>query len=199
MAAPLSGAFTAAMFLALFASERPNEFAKAPERLATAALAAEQAQAQQQGKWRHGAPQLSAAIATVVLEESGLAADVHSGAKRGKAGEVCLVQIHPKNPQWRFVGAPSFESLAGTDLQATTWCLATGVHALVFAEGYCAARRYKRNWQKAMFTLYHLGGKCWVSPVANKRTKLMNRLSATKWVPTPEQVELVQRARHSHE
>lgn len=195
-------ALAAAGFLALYAHEVPRVYAENPERVAVVAVASEQAQAVLLPTWprynKKGSVtprSLSAAIAAVVIEESGLDVAVHGGSKRGLAGEVCLMQIHPSNPQWQRHGAPSFDALGGTDLQATTWCILAGGQSLLSSLNYCWRKRFWSNWAQAMFTSYHLGHSCWLSPGAYRRTGYMRRLAAQSWDATPEQTELVERVR----
>lgn len=117
-------------------------------------------------------PMLPAAILTTIEQEGGFLEAVQSGEIRGKAGEVCLSQIHPKNGFWRGYVA-EFDDLAGLDLEATTACFSVAAHTLDYGRRRCLAQRYRTNWAPAMWTYYHLGGQCWLSPHAHKRTARM--------------------------
>jgi hypothetical protein len=183
-------AFTEVTFLVMLAHEMPGEYAKDPERFAVIAMAAKAAQDELLPSWHRDPRLLGAAIATGIRKESGGWESVHDGSLNGKAGEICLMQIHPTNTRWKH-WAPSFEALAGVDLQATTWCLLTGGKSLISAASYCMARNYRRNWAPAMWTMYHYGDRCWLSPEAKARTALMNRLAYTDWKPTDEQLEVL--------
>jgi hypothetical protein len=116
---------------------------------------------------------LRGAILTAIEHESGFMESVHSGELRGKAGEICLVQIHPTNGFWKQV-ATEFDELGGLDIESTTKCLTAGVLTLRHSRGYCRARRFYKNWAPAMWTKYHYGNRCWLSPHAYKRTRRMH-------------------------
>jgi len=167
---------SAAAILTLLATNFPGQFAEEPRRFAVIAVAAQHAVSKVAPKWRRGEKVLLAALLTAATRESGFRQDIHSGELRGKAGEVCLVQIHPTNPAWKKVGAPTFDALGGVGLEATTYCLEAGALSLIQAANYCTARKYRRNWAQAMWTAYHYGGQCWLSPHAYGRTALMWRM-----------------------
>lgn len=182
-------AYSAGEYIALFATELPDVYAANPGRVARVAVGAERAEAKLRARFRRP-NMLGPTLATIAIKESRLAESVHDGSRRGRAGEICLTQIHPVNTQWK-PWAPAFESLAGTDVEATERCFLAAAQSLTFALSYCHKRRYYRNWAKAMFSAYHYGGKCWLSPHAGERTALMLRLASTKWTPTKEQIELL--------
>jgi hypothetical protein len=185
----------ALIFLAVFAHYLPTQYEKHPGRVVTTAVAGERAVASVASKWHRSDTLLGAAIATAVINESGLAENIHTGDRRGGAGEICLVQIHPSNKLWRKVDAPSFEALAGAGEQATTWCLATAGVTLAFGDAYCQRRRYYTNWMQAMWTMYHFGSKCWLSPHARPRSRMMSNIASRKWEPSEEMIELMRHYR----
>jgi len=168
---------TLAAVLLILAHLAPSQYAADPERMSVIAEATIAATNELAHEWRHAPDELSRAILTAIRFESGLREDVHSGALLGKAGERCLMQIHPGNRVWKTVGAPSFESLTGTDYESTRWCLLAGAKALVLADNYCAARQFRTNWKQAMWTAYHYGSKCWLSPQAFRRARTMGEIA----------------------
>lgn len=181
---PAAG-YTAEEYIAIFANKAPKEYAKNPERIARVALGAEKAEL----KLRLRFPQralLGAILAATSLKESGLWESVHDGSRRGPSGEICLMQIHPVNTQWK-AWAPSFESLAGTTVAATELCFLAGGQSLTSALNRCWARKYHKNWLEAMFTSYHYSAKCWLSPHAHERARFVRGIAATKWAATDEQ------------
>jgi len=180
---------SAATILAALAILRPAQYHDNPERLALVANVVEQVAGEYAPRWRWGRPMLEAAIATAIDQESGLLETVHDGTLRGKAGEVCLMQVHPQNHTWQRLGIASFDALGGTDYQSTLNCVRTGTASLVFAAHHCYDQNYHRNWARAMWTQYHFGNRCWISPHAKKRAALMTRIASTHWAPTTEQRE----------
>jgi hypothetical protein len=173
--------FTAITFLTLFASERPAEFRHDPERIAVVAIAAERAQSDLMAQWHRHPRMLGATLATVVLFESGLRENVHSGATRSSTDDVCLVQINHTNQLWRG-RVETREDLAGVDLLPTSWCLATGIETLIAWDQYCSKRHPKRNWLEAMLSGY-AGDRCHVSKDSTMRAREANRLAWTNWQP----------------
>ena len=182
--------FTAVIFMAVFAAMKPSVYEKSPERVAVISVAAERAQEKLLPHWRRAPELLGGSIATAAIKESGLMEDTHSGERRGRAKEICLVQIHPTNRIWKR-WAPSFESLAGVDLLSTERCLLSGGQTLVLSLNYCHKRRFYTNWAQAMWTKYHYGNRCWLSPHAHGRTALMNKIAWTKWEPTEEAQRMI--------
>lgn len=176
-------------YLALFAAEAPAQFKNDPQRIATIAVAAARAEKKLIGSFPHP-KMLGPALATTILSESGLKSGIHAGTVRGKAGEICLGQIHPTNKIWER-WAPSFESLGGAGIVWTEFCLLSVADTLASSLRYCAKRRYFTNWAPAMFTMYHYGGKCWLSPHGFPRARRMARIAATRWVPTLDQLQLI--------
>jgi hypothetical protein len=176
----------------MFSEMRPSEYASDPYRIATIAVAIERAQITLAPKWGRDPRLLGAALATAVIKESGTWESVHSGEKRGGAGEICLVQIHPTNRKWVKAGAPSFESLGGVGPQSTEWCILSGAHSLVDGSRFCSKRKYRTKWALAMWTMYHYGSRCWISPGAKGRTQLMQKIATTPWKPTTAMVDLVE-------
>jgi hypothetical protein len=186
----VASAYTAEEYLAIFSTKAPGFYSKDPARFARIAVAAARAERKLIKRFRHQR-YLGAILATVALNESGLWPDTHEGTRRGKAGEICLTQIHPRNPKWRR-WAPSFESLAGTDIASTELCFLAAGETLIGALGFCLHRHYYTNWAAAMFTNYHYGDRCWLSPHAYPRARYMTAIASRKWVPTPEQRKLLE-------
>lgn len=163
-------------------------------RIATIAVAAEDvtAEVMAEKRWPSSEDELSAAIAAGIIEESGLLRTVHSGTLRGKAGEICIMQLHPKNTFWKEF---EFESLGGTDYASTRRCLLSGAHTLQWGARRCLARHYKTYWRQAMWSAYHLGGACWASPHRFKRAALQVRIASTRWEVTDRHRDLISEAR----
>lgn len=187
--------FTAATFLALFASERPAEFRHDPERIAVIAIAAERAQSDQMASWRRHPRMLGATLATVVLFESNLREDVHSGTTRSATDDVCLVQVNRTNTLWAH-WAPSRDALAGIDIEPTTDCLGTGFQTLITWDRYCSKRKPRRNWLEAMLSGY-AGDRCHPSKSSKLRAREANRLAWTNWQPTDSHLQALAWARRS--
>lgn len=166
---------TPAAILAILATSAPKQFEENPERFAVIAVAAHTAVETVNPRWKRGDKLLLAAILTAAQQESGFQEEIQSGKKRGKAGEICMMQIHPSNSAWKDAGAPSFSALGGIDLKSTTYCLTAGAISLTRSANYCTARNYRKNWIPAMWTSYHYGGRCWISPHAYTRTSIMWR------------------------
>jgi len=182
----------AALYLAMFARQEPAMYKANPPRIATLAVASAKAHEAIRPRWRWGDAQLMGAIGSGLEHESHLAESVHAGTKRGPAGGICVGQIHHTNGLWKRTGAPSFEALAGTDLQASTWCLHTVALSLVSGASYCHKRHFYTYWSRAMWTMYATGRRChpW-SRQAYKRSKRQAQLAATTWRPTPEHERLI--------
>ena len=153
------------VILAVLERERPEV---PPERAAIMAEAASQATSLFP---QH--PMLTAAILTAVEREGGFREDVQAGERRGKAGEICLTQIHPVNGFWKNY-VVEFDDLAGLSLEATTACFKTAAHTLYYGRNRCLKQRYRTNWAQAMWTYYHYGNQCWLSPHAHLRTRRMH-------------------------
>lgn len=190
----MTGAFTAGAFLALFAHEEPAVYAADPGRVARVAIAAEQAQQPYLELWPQSDRSLGASVSAAIILESHLAESIHDGSKRGRAGEVCLVQINPINAMWKRV-ASTFDSLAGTGVEATVRCLRAGIETMQFGVRWCLKRHYKTNWIRAMWTFYRWGDRCWQSGAATERTKLTQRLLAAHWKPTKEMLAVLESER----
>lgn len=189
----MSAAFTAAMFLAALSQEVRTQYEQDPERIAIIAIAAERAQSEMTTKWRHLPNELSGAIVAGIITESGARADIHDGTRRGLDGDICIMQIHRGNGNWKkFVTA--FDQLAGHSVASTKLCILTGITTLSRGLNYCLNRNYKTNWGQAMWTMYRFGHKCWLADDAYKRTGLMNKIAWTKWEPTDEHRALIKAA-----
>lgn len=94
--------------------------------------------------------------------ESGLKLAVHSGAERGKAGERCFSQVHPKavhnirNPKYA-ITQEEFDSLEGTDPEATYRCAAAGAKIMAYHASRCHLTFEFGGWSVArqLFAEYH--------------------------------------------
>ena len=188
------GPFTAVTFLVALAHEAPVVYAQDPNRIAVIAVAAERAQSEILPQWERHARLLGAGIIVAALSESRLDASVHAGSRRGLQGEICLTQIHPINASWRTY-APSFEALAGIDIESTSWCLATGARTLMSMDRRCHMNGYRSHWLASMWTAYQFGGRCRPSDEGRKRASLTNRIAWTDWRATPDQVRLIETTR----
>ncbi len=132
-------------------------------------------------RWRKSPAELRALLLTAPHFNGDFAEDVHSGAKRGPGGDICLSDINPGNPLWKR-HADSFESLAGTDYEATLRCLRVGAETLTVSLNYCWKRRYYRNWIEATVSAYH-HSPCWSSPQRFKRAMFARSLLSFKGTP----------------
>jgi hypothetical protein len=188
------GAFTAASFLALFATQEPAVYRDNPERVAVIAVASERAQADLMPHWTRHPRLLGASLAVVALGESHLAESVHDGSRRGAVGEACLAQVHPINGHWRPYAA-SFEGLVGVGIDETTDCLSTGLATLVAADQQCTRQGYRTHWLSAMMTAYQFGGRCRPSKTGRERAEKANRWAWQEWTPTAEMTELVEKVK----
>lgn len=188
-----TAAFTAAMYMAIFASELPTEYNKDPARFATIALAAEQVVEEQLPTWRRNPNELGAAVVTAMVFESGGWRSVHEGTRLGPTGDICLMQIHPGNGTWKRY-AKAFSDLAGLGLEATKRCISTGARTLVTSLRHCHRKRYFKNWDKAMWSVYATGHNCWKSKQRFKRAAYARKIAWSKWEPTDEQKWMVQAA-----
>ena len=170
-------------------------------RLATVAIAAEDVTREVFDKkgWPSSQDELSAAIVTGIINESWGREDIHSGALRGKAGEVCLMQIHPTNAFWAELTGGDFDALGGTDYESTRLCLTAGARTLRWGARRCLAQHYRTYWREAMWSAYHLGGACWASPHRFKRARMQSRIVSTSWQISPEVVDLISKARARRE
>jgi len=184
--------FTPAVFLAVFLAYCPQRDPEELKRVAVVSVAAYQAQQTllKSKRWPGSEAELAGAIATGVIRESGLWHDTHDGSRIGRAGEICLMQIHPTNPAWKLFTS-SRKNLAGTDLESTRLCLLTGAESLTRSARHCLGKRYFKNWRQAMWTMYHYGSRCWLSPHAYPRTRTMARIASKRWVVTEEHERLV--------
>jgi hypothetical protein len=94
--------------------------------------------------------------------ESGLLLEVHSGQQRGKAGERCFAQVHPKvlghirNPKYA-ITREEFDSLEGTDQEATNRCARAGAKIMAYHAARCHIRFEFGGWSTArlLFAEYH--------------------------------------------
>lgn len=155
--------------LLALAEQRPDVTPERAETIAHAISAAERAFPEH--------PMLAAALLTAIEQESNFSEAVQLGDVRGKAGEICMTQIHPVNGFWRGYVA-RFEDLAGLSIEATTACFLTAAKTLNYGRARCIRQHYRRNWAQAMWTHYHHGATCWLSPHAHKRTKRMHHWDA---------------------
>jgi hypothetical protein len=119
--------------------------------------------------FRDGPEALAAGLVTLVRLESNGAESVHTGDVRGPSGELCLVQIHPSVPGYG-------PELVGTGYDATRRCLALGAKLLAGSLSRCVRQRYVTYRYEAMFSAYHLGGKCWASKHRMRRGAMLRKL-----------------------
>jgi hypothetical protein len=173
-------AFTAAAFLAALAHERPAAYRADPDRVATVAQAAECAQSALMAQWHRHPRLFGALILEGILAESSLDSRVHSGDRRGLAGEVCLMQIGVSNGYWQ-TWAESREELAGVEVEPTTRCILSGIETLLAADRYCSTRNPKRNWLQMTWQHYRTGYSCHMTKTGKDRASETNRLAWTDW------------------
>lgn len=107
--------------------------------------------------WTH--VQCDALASAAAQWESGLLEDVHSGAKRGPAGERCLFQLHRyvsavPNPKYR-VTPEELVATTGTGVEATHTCAVAGVKTLGWQIHRCRLRAGDFVSAAAAFSLYH--------------------------------------------
>jgi len=159
-------AFLAA-FIAIRAPASPEEM----QRYQTTAAAAEIVHMELLPRWQRSARQLMAAMVTIVDFESDMLLKVHDGSIRGKAGEICLAQIHRANGLWKRHAA-KFEDLAGVTLGHTVQCFRTMADTLVHSLNLALKHRYLTYWREATFSAYHVS-KPWKSPERWKRARAM--------------------------
>lgn len=145
-------------------------------------------------RWPGSTRSLALAALTVTLYESGLREDIQSGYPplgRGPAGEVCLMQIAPKeavkNAPWlsddqrarlsddprareRFV-----HTMLGQSREAIRRCILIGMRMLVRARHSCSGAK-RGSWAYGMFSMYGSGGRCSLPGVADRRDKTFHQL-----------------------
>jgi hypothetical protein len=119
--------------------------------------------------FRDGPEALAAGLVTLVRLESNGAESVHTGEVKGPSGELCLVQIHPSVPGYG-------PELVGTGYDATRRCLALGAKLLAGSLSRCVRQHYVTYRYEAMFSAYHLGGRCWASKHRMRRGAMMRKL-----------------------
>jgi hypothetical protein len=185
--------FTALTFLTAFAHERPRQFRDAPERIAMVAIATEVAQADVMARWHHHPRMLGAVIIEAILAESGLDQDVHSGLRRGRAGEICLMQIAPVNIAWQPF-SDSFDALAGVEFEPTSECIMAGVKTLLAADLRCTRKHPKGNWVRVLWTGYQYSAYCFGGKYAKERERETNRIAWTRWEPKDQHIDALDAA-----
>lgn len=114
------------------------------------------------GRWTFGG--CLALLQTVEQWESGLERSVHSGEKRGPAGEICLVQLHHRvtapeaihDPDYK-VTEEEWESLGGLDIDATRRCAFAGAKILMYHASRCRIPFAADSWWMAarIFAEFH--------------------------------------------
>ena len=114
------------------------------------------------GRWTFGG--CLALLQTVERWESGLERGVHSGEKRGPAGEICLVQLHHRvtapdaihDPDYK-ITEEEWESLPGLDIDATRRCSFAGAKILMYHVSRCSIPFSADSWWTAarIFAEYH--------------------------------------------
>jgi len=98
---------------------------------------------------------------TIAQWESGLLEEVHSGAKKGPAGEVCLFQLHRAvtaipDKHYR-ITKEELEQSTGTDLDHTRMCVRLGMRIVRWHIKRCAIKYEGGGWSNtiALFAEYH--------------------------------------------
>ena len=91
--------------------------------------------------------------------ESGLVKEVHSGDKRGPAGERCLVQLHRlvsavPDPKYR-VTPEELAATTGLSAEATERCALAGVKTLAWQIHRCRLKANDFVAPAAAYSLYH--------------------------------------------
>lgn len=185
-----AAAFTAAVYLAAIAGTLTTRYESDPDRMALIAVAAEQAQAELLEGWAYPPRELAGAVLTAIIHESGAARGVHDGSIVSKTNDVCIMQINPRNWNWKDY-VDEHGELAGLDLESTRNCISVGIATMIKGSNYCRRRRYYTNWRQAMWTMYAFGSKCWLSSSAYERASLQSRIASTDWQPTEEHHRLV--------
>lgn len=139
--------------------------------------------------WMGSSKELQAAIAVVMLGESGYRQDIHSGvgalAKgdcewrdqtthlktspfarnsspvQGTCKSYCLAQINLGSPSGTKYGYTA-QDLVGTDLESTKRCALAAAKALASARKLCSGplSDYTGDWAKGMFSSYGSGNSC---------------------------------------
>ena len=118
-------------------------------------------------------PVTRAALVVMVKKESNGDQRVHSGELRGRAGEVGLTQIHPVAERFVERMGYTLDGLTGHGIVETTAAMTVAARLLSGYRAKCWREHYRTNWAEAMFTAYHYGGRCWLSPHAKARARLL--------------------------
>jgi hypothetical protein len=114
------------------------------------------------GRWTFGG--CLALLQTAQRWESGLERSVHSGEKRGPAGEICLSQLHPSVYRPGAIHDPDYQitedewnSLAGLDVDATRRCSFAGAKVLMYQVSRCSIPFSADSWWTAakIFAEFH--------------------------------------------
>lgn len=121
-------------------------------------------------------PATRAALVVLVRKESNGDPRVHSGELRGRAGEVGLPQIHPVAERFVVRMGYTLDGLTGHGIAETTAAMTVAARLLSGYRAKCWREHYRTNWAEAMFTAYHYGGRCWLSPHAKARARLLRRV-----------------------
>jgi hypothetical protein len=104
-------------------------------RFATIARALDAVRRRPPARWKGTGSELWRALGSIARHESAFWEGVQSGAIRGSAGEVCLVQLHPRI--WASLGISDPAEVLGVELEPTERCLRAGAELLTRARGLC--------------------------------------------------------------
>lgn len=173
---------------------RPETYPEGLRRYAVIARAMDAVQRRPPRRWRGSGPELWRALAAIVRQESAMWRGVHDGTIRGSAGEVCLVQLHPRI--WASLGIADPAEVLGVDLEATERCLRAGAELLARSRGLCPSLpggdQVDGEWFAYAVQAYGSGKGCalpepWVQP----RLESYQRTAERKPLPFLAQVAIV--------
>jgi len=102
-------------------------------------------------------------VLAVFWHESHFRRSVHSGEKRGDSGRAICMGQHHRNGRTR----AAWESLAGTDADATRRCVRATYHTLRRAQGWCSQWGTVRAGMLSTVTAYGTGRTCAASRAAH--------------------------------
>jgi hypothetical protein len=116
-----------------------------------------------------------ALVSTLQKFESGLILEVHSGEKRGKAGEMCLGQLHrtvTKVPDKHRITPEELQATVGLSQDATNTC-SLGIAKVFAHHSHRCTIDPHRSWLDVavLFAEYHNPGQCLGSTAAGKRAR----------------------------
>lgn len=113
-------------------------------------------------RWPGTATSLAAAVYSASYWSTGFREDIQVGAKRGPAGEVCLMDLQPGTLAWATPGV-TIDQVVGRDYESLRRCFDAGVRVLVssrlWADKACSPIKGSStpyNW----FAKYGTGSQC---------------------------------------